>query len=535
VSSSVAQGAFKYYHYTVSPGTQVRLSLTVNTPPSSSSADADVYVKKGSQLPSRSDYDWAHMGTQRTAIIDIPAATSTSVYTIGVYGYTTVSSFTMTVNRAGSNCPGDCSGRGTCNQATATCTCNTGWYGRACNETVALGPVNVEVPEHMNRGTWKYYYIVVPDATTSLQVIVEQTSLTGDVDLYIKKGSVPSFSSFDYADSSTNRRFNITITSPVIRASYYLGFYGYFETNFKWQAVVGTNTRNCPNQCSGPTHGTCLNSRCQCAAGFSGNTCNQMTSDLQVYPTPQTVQGHVDANEWNYYSVTPHTTSPLTINVSHVHGQDCDVYVQRDRNPTRFDFLYRDITYDPTTTLTITNPLDSTWKIGVMGYAACDYTISASVAQVSICPAQCTNNGGSCAPSNPNVCVCPQNKAGQFCQYPVTRITSAQSITASIAPNSWAYYRFDGPASAFSIVLNEDLPSHRAGVLWLYASVVQAPTLTNYDWSDTATGTNTHRINVEIGQFIQNAHYYIGVYASPFAINSQNPYKISTWAAPFKK
>jgi hypothetical protein len=250
----------------------------------------------------------------------------------------------------------------------------------------------------------------------------------------------------------------------------------------------------------------------------------------------ETISGLVEQNQWNFYSITPHTASPVTINVKHAQGQDCDVYVQRDRNPSRFDFLYRDITYSTHTELVIASPLDSTWKIGIFGFSLnCQYEIYANVTQTSSCPSGCIANGGSCPAGNNNVCVCPNNKGGELCQYPVIPIRSGQTLQGSVGPNQWVYYRFDGPASAFSVVLHEETRAHGAGVLWLYSSVIQTPSLTSYDWADTSTGHNTHRINVEIGEFVQNAHYYIGVFGSPYAINSQNPFKISTWAAPFKK
>lgn len=216
-------------------------------------------------------------------------------------------------------------------------------------------------------------------------------------------------------------------------------------------------------------------------------------------------------------------------------GQDCDLYVQRNRNPSRFDFLYRDISYKQNVKLVIPNPLDANWKIGIMGYSTCNYNITAYTSEgPSTCPAECTANGGRC-PTGSSQCICPEDKGGPTCSVPIIPIVSGQTISGNIAPNQWNYYRFSGPASAFSIVLHEDTPGSRAGVLWLYAAVLQAPQLTNYDWADTSTGTNTHRINVEIGQLIPQAHYYIGVFGSPFAVNSQNPYKITTWAAPFKK
>jgi hypothetical protein len=397
-----------------------------------------------------------------------------------------------------------------------------------------MAPLNGLVTERVERGQWKYYYVTIPQGSSNLNISVAQQG-AGDVDLYVKKGAVPTTSGFDFADSSTRASFHINVPSPQVGASYYFGFYGYAATNFQWRVTVGSNTAACPNECSGPSHGTCQQGTCRCIPPFQGDSCAQMGRDLRTSPV-EAVTGLVKQSEWNYYSVTPHSSSPLNIYLKHAHGQDCDLYVQRDRNPTRFDFLYRDITYSTETKMTIQSPLDASWKIGVYGFSDCQYEINATIADATTpCPASCTANGGSCPASNPSTCVCPSHKGGPSCEFPVLTIQSGQTLEGFVAPNQWVFYRYDGPSSAFSIVLHEDVPNHNSGVLWLYASVLQAPSLSNYDWSDTATAVNTHRISVEVGELIQSAHYYIGVYGSPYAINARNNFKISNWAAPFKK
>lgn len=537
----VVQGEWRYYHYFVPAGQVHTITLSILVPPSSTNSDADIYVRKGTDLPTRSVYDWAHTGTGRVATLSIPSQAQGSNFIIGVYGYITVAKYRLEVASTSTTCPSDCSGHGQCNVLTSTCTCNSGWYGRSCSETAVLAP-NGWKSETVATGKWLYYYHTVSAGTNALNLTVTQEGIAGsagDVDVYIKNGSVPTTSNWDMADTTLRRTFSLAIPNPTVGVTYYFGFYGFTDASFRWQLNVVTSSLGCPNQCSGASHGTCNTATnvCECKTGFSGPSCNQMTTDLvvgtgSVVATP--VSGSVSPSEWNYYSVTPRTSSPMTIRVTHSQGEDCDVYVQRGRNPSRFDFLYRDITYTTDTQIVVSNPLEATYHIGVLGFTSCNYQVSASIAAANSCPQQCTRNGGTCQGTS-QVCVCPANKAGEFCESSLTAIRSGETITGSVGKNQWAYFKYSGPASAFSIVLHEDTPSNSAGVLWLYSSILQSPTLTSFDWQDTSTNTKTHRINVEIHQHVTSAHYYIGVYGSPYAINAVNSFRLTTWAAPFKK
>jgi hypothetical protein len=90
----------------------------------------------------------------------------------------------------------------------------------------------------------------------------------------------------------------------------------------------------------------------------------------------------VDDNSWNYYTVQATTNNDIVLQFStssSTPSGDCDVYVKRGQNPTRTSFDYRDIGFGRTFNLTIDDPADYTWYIGVYGYTKCEYTFLAYI------------------------------------------------------------------------------------------------------------------------------------------------------------
>ncbi len=73
-------------------------------------------------------------------------------------------------------------------------------------------------------GSWKYYKIAVPSGQTSL--VVKTTGGSGDADLYVKLGGIPSTSSYNGKSDGSTATETVTISNPAA-GDWYIGIYAY--------------------------------------------------------------------------------------------------------------------------------------------------------------------------------------------------------------------------------------------------------------------------------------------------------------------
>ncbi|HYC91684.1 MAG TPA: M4 family metallopeptidase [Thermoanaerobaculia bacterium] len=73
-------------------------------------------------------------------------------------------------------------------------------------------------------GTWKHYKISVPTGQSSL--VIAMSGGTGDADMYVKRGSQPTSSSYDYRPYLNGNNETVTVTNPVA-GDWYISLYGY--------------------------------------------------------------------------------------------------------------------------------------------------------------------------------------------------------------------------------------------------------------------------------------------------------------------
>jgi len=73
-------------------------------------------------------------------------------------------------------------------------------------------------------GTWKYYKLAVPSGQTSL--VIKISGGTGDCDLYVKRGAVPTSSTYDYRPYLSGNNETVTVSNPTA-GDWYIGLYAY--------------------------------------------------------------------------------------------------------------------------------------------------------------------------------------------------------------------------------------------------------------------------------------------------------------------
>ncbi|MFC0350905.1 M9 family metallopeptidase [Undibacterium danionis] len=88
----------------------------------------------------------------------------------------------------------------------------------ACSSTSQLGK-NCSI-RNLSSSTQAYAYIMVPAGTKNMKLYTNGG--TGDVDLYVKKGSYPTTSSYDAASLKAGNNENVLFASPTANTWYYI-------------------------------------------------------------------------------------------------------------------------------------------------------------------------------------------------------------------------------------------------------------------------------------------------------------------------
>ena len=79
-------------------------------------------------------------------------------------------------------------------------------------------------PPGASTGTWKHYKIAVPTGQTSLAIVM--SGGTGDADLYVKRGSQPTSTSYDYRPYLSGNNETVNVTNPA-SGDWYISIYAY--------------------------------------------------------------------------------------------------------------------------------------------------------------------------------------------------------------------------------------------------------------------------------------------------------------------
>eukprot|EP01095_Lingulamoeba_sp_RSL-Kostka_P003753 TRINITY_DN1476_c0_g1_i1.p1 TRINITY_DN1476_c0_g1~~TRINITY_DN1476_c0_g1_i1.p1 ORF type:complete len:581 (+),score=207.41 TRINITY_DN1476_c0_g1_i1:44-1786(+) len=500
VSDSLEDYSWHYYRITV-PQNSYELKFIMHQP--NQDSDCDLYVRMGEE-PSRFEYDQSDFTLDLDFEVSVENPTS-GIYYAGVYGFRNCNydlDFVLDYDDS-SSCINNCSGRGSCNDG--ECSCNAGWAGNDCSKEITNITDGQIRHDSVGNKEWNYYSfessVFVGGPAPTIKIEVNQTS-PGDSDLYVAYERIPTLYDFDLRDATLQVNYFVSGANPQA-GTYYIGVYGYSGCDYN---IRSATEQSCPSQCS--RHGVCSGSICQCDNGYSGTACEKMDVVMQL---DTAYEGYAGDNSWNMYHINPDSSNNLQITVNQEEQGDCDLYIAANREPTRVDYDYRDITFDLDFDVVVESPQSQTWYIGIYGYRACPYHITAAI-EKGACPNDCSGHG---ACTHDGRCDCESGWAGKDCGSPFYHLSNSILREDVVAVNNWVYYRYSIPEtqSSFNLLVVEE---DTIGNAWVYVKRGAPPELDDYDYNDVSIKTPFHSVYFRTEGDIEETNVYIGVYGNPF-------------------
>jgi len=182
-------------------------------------------------------------------------------------------------------------------------------------------------------GSEKFYRIDVPAGQDQLEILT--TGGTGDVDLYVRRGALPTTTSYDYRPYKVGNEETVSVTNPTA-GTWYIMLRGYADyagvtvkATYSAAVTIVTLANGVP------------------VTGLSGATASEKSFKIDV----------------------PAGQLKLEISISGGTG-DADLYVKKDALPTTASYDYRPYLIGSEEAVTVNNPAAGTWYIMVRGYAA---------------------------------------------------------------------------------------------------------------------------------------------------------------------
>jgi hypothetical protein len=299
---SGSAGSEKFYRLIV-PSGQTKLEFTI----SGGTGDADLYVKTGS-LPTTADYDYRPYlaGNNETVTINNPTGGD---WFVMIRGYQAYSGLTLLATFGGTTPPPPPDVITLSNGVAVP-----GIAGAAASE--------------------KFYKIDVPAGQAKLEIVT--SGGTGDVDLYVRKGSKPTTTEYDYRPYLVGNNETVTINNPD-GATWYIMLRGY-------QAYADVTL--------------------QATYTPVAETVTVLTNGV-----PVTGLSGVAGSEKFFKIDVPAGQDTLTFEISGGTG-DADLYVRKGSKPTTASYDYRPYLVGNNEKVEIATPAAATWYVMLRGYQA---------------------------------------------------------------------------------------------------------------------------------------------------------------------
>lgn len=404
------------------------------------------------------------------------------------------------VEAAVGGCPSNCSKKGTC--VNGVCQCDAGRAGVDCSYALHELTAGAESNEFtLDHGDWDYFHIAVP-SVSDLSILVHETRNLGDCDVYVSRNSFPTRNTYLYSNSNAGQDSRISISHAPF-GNWYIGIYSWGLWSCHYTIQVNVTTA-CPSDCN--SHGTCgSNGVCTCNDGWTGADCSKPSNSLSNGVTTATYS--VDRWKWQYFIAN--LTSPaayLQITVTQLSG-DADVYIKKNALPSTVSWDAFNITTAPVTIVNIPNPDSAVYYIGIFGFQAATFTLSAAWSESTTAP-DCSpsfcSRHGTCSSGT---CVCNTGYTGLKCQTAQNSLqVNGPAVGGYVAQNDWNVYKFQYlSTNAVSINVVQDKPEEDCD---LYIRKGAVPTRFNFDAFSISKAQNfTATINNP-----GNYTWYIGVF-----------------------
>lgn len=302
-------GSETFYRIEVPAGQDL---LEIGT--SAGAGDVDLYVRQGSE-PTTTSYDYRpyKIGNEETVTVERPAA---STWYIMLKGYGTYSNVTL----------------------------KAAYSGEVSTKTLANG---VPVSELSGAaGSERFFQIEVPAEQVGLEIEISGGS--GDADLYVRQGDVPTTTRYDYRPYLAGNGEIVSVKNPAA---------GTWHIMIKAKKAYADVTL---------------------VAGFSGGVPSLASG------VPVTNLAGQQGSEAVYRINVPADQINLDIKLSGGTG-DADLFVMFGSRPTMTEYDYRPFVVGNEESVTVDRPAAGTWYIVIRGYNVyANVTLTASYGEVLI-------------------------------------------------------------------------------------------------------------------------------------------------------
>jgi hypothetical protein len=179
----------------------------------------------------------------------------------------------------------------------------------------------------------KFYKIDVPAGQDTLEILT--TGGTGDVDLYVRRGALPTTTSYDYRPYKVGNEETVSVDSPAA-GTWYIMLRGYAD----YAGVTLKGTYSAAVSIVNLTSGVPV-------TGINGAAASEQFFKIDV-PAGQ-----------------------LKLDIAILGGTgDADLYVKKDAMPTTTSYDYRPYQIGNVESATVNTPAAGSWYIMIRGYAA---------------------------------------------------------------------------------------------------------------------------------------------------------------------